>query len=165
MKTWLWISLVLVMALTAGCATTFPKKAAESDCLILLKTEIADKAHSPTTRNYFLNFSGNYPQQILFQPRRYVAILVHEPGVMIESISTNVAGGTDGSYGKYAVNYTLPYKAGGVIVLDFVYVQTITQIQARTYSSQLSTRRITDEDKADMDAELAALPDYKTWTE
>jgi len=160
------LSILLMTTLVlflAGCATTFPKKATQEDCLVLLKTEVVDKAHGPTTRNYFLNFSGGYPQQILFTPYHYVAIVVHEPDVTIDAISTNVGAGTLGSYGKFPWGYKLPYEAGKVLILNFVYVNTITQVEARTFNSQLSRRPLTDDERTELTAELDKRPEYKTW--
>jgi hypothetical protein len=157
----------VAVLLLAGCATTFPKKVSEQDCLILLKTEVVDKTHGQSNRKYFLNYSGGYPQQSLFSSRGYVLLLVHEPGVVIESVTSSIGVGTGstGNFRTYSSGYKLPYEGGKAVVLDFVYVNTVTEGDARSTISRLTSRPLTDNERADLLTKLGQFPEYKTWAQ
>ena len=160
-------ALILVLTsflLLSGCAS-FPKKVAEGDCLILVKADVVDPERAPVHRDYYFNLDGGYKQVLVFQRSGYASILIHEPGVSIATISTNVSGQTQGTYGKYPVDIKLPYEAGKVVILDTVFTQTIKSAGQNSYISSLNTRKLTSAEKSALLDQVSSLPEYATWSQ
>jgi hypothetical protein len=165
--------LALAGALAAGCASLPPKSNA-TDSLVLIKTNVIDYQNAPKTVQYrFILGSGYPPAEVGAISQKYVAIVVHEPGVKVSEIVGRLPDNYDGpgwTYERrssYKVDLTLPYEPGKAVVADFVFTRNIfydTGDESRFYTV-VGLRTIKPEEKQQLLAMATQDKAGSTWRE
>lgn len=136
----LWVSFLLAVVLLGltGCST-LPSKASDRDCLVVMKTEV-------------------------FLPKGFVAFVVREPGVMIDSLVTDVSAATwKGDFAEIRQNILVPYEPGRVLFLDQVVVEKVSQEGKTSVRHHVSFRPLSVLERADFQDQIRALPEYASW--
>jgi hypothetical protein len=150
------LCLALVAAALVSCAG-LPKKAAPDDCLVLIKTLYINPQNHPVGRTYSFNFSSGYkPVDIGSQSFEYVALVIHEPGVMVETITSYVSDkNSRGPKSSDKLGYPLPYSPGKAVVADFVFLREIKEApynsdNNRTYYTSIGFVKAKDSEKQEL---------------
>ncbi len=119
----------LLVTLLFGCATApklgvIPPRETADDCLVLLPLKFENKTGASSVRKYAYEFSGEYDSITLPNASGYLAMIIHEPGVVLTKLKTFVPEGQGfvGPKGEYDVNITLPYEAGKMAVFPRMFV-------------------------------------------
>jgi hypothetical protein len=157
--------LALVQFIFYGCASAgVPPKASEEDSLVIIKMEIINPNGFQLGRDYFLNYSGDYPPARLGDfGGRFLLLVIHNDNVMTSSISTQVRAGFIGKKTEWAFVYPLPYQPGTVAIADFVLTWKIWRENEGGFVSSVSPRKIGDQEREDFLNEIRAEGSFAAW--
>jgi len=162
-------SLALFAALLICCATMPSKPSSPDDCLVVIKSDFIVNLEMPQAsqdaRYYVMKLSGDY-KPVRVQPV-YSTAVVREPAVMVTSIYSQVqANGFSGNPFEYTVkNVILPYKPGSLVIADFVFVKESKKVsESGRFITHTSFRKITDQEREELLAQLRNDPDLVSWS-
>jgi hypothetical protein len=132
--------------------------------MVVFKTESTNETNEPTMRDYYLNFTDGYGTVPLFRATGFVPVLIHGPGVVLRTISSDVVGSNvQGAHTEFPVNLTLPYAPGRIVFADFVAVETIKLVGDHSFTTKLDLRKITKEDRDQILVKISGEPEFKSW--
>jgi hypothetical protein len=159
------VLLAVVSLAFVGCAS-IPSKASSNDCLVVIKTEFINPDNLPRGRELTFNFTGGYAPSLVGQYSwDYCLVVVREPGVILQSIGTQVQAGYRGRDGQPTANLPVPYEPGKIVVAEYVFVHKIVQTEMHGQTSSLEFRRITAQEKDDLTRVLDADNRFASWRE
>jgi len=145
-------ALVVALLVLAGCSSV-PKPSSADDCLVLIRTEFNNSTTYPVMRKYRIGLStGGQTIQVPTIKSSYITIVLKEPGVVINSITSDVNDASaygDSSKGKAKIE--LPYKPGFAVVADFCIVQQMKYGDTpNSFTSGLNLRKIEQFEKDEL---------------
>jgi hypothetical protein len=163
--------LIAVIVLLASCATTafppsaFPPRKTSDDCLVLIRTTIANKDNVPTAREYHFKLSsGNATITAPDDNDGFMFVFVREPGVKIVGLTSEVNKYLfSGNSLDEPLEVDLPYKHGEVVVADFTFVQTLEKLDEYHFISSFDFQKTSDESKAALIEKFRKKDGAKSW--
>ncbi|HVP19127.1 MAG TPA: hypothetical protein VMU36_09030 [Spirochaetia bacterium] len=145
----LCVQLLLTALLIAGCASA-PAKSSSQDSLVVIKTDIINPDGLPLGRDFYLNYSGDYPSSRLGDNLgKYLTVVIRDGSAMTASIGTQTKAGFIGAKAEYPFVVPLPYERGTIVVADFVLIFAMTRASEHPngFMSKIDVRKITNEEK------------------
>lgn len=142
--------LVVFAGVLFTACSSLPVKKGPEESLVVVKFEVVNKSVLPISRDFWFDFSSDYPSVRLPRDSGFVVFVVKEPAVRIVSIGSMPANGfTGNSITSKVDDLVLPYSAGHLVVADFVFTHTI-QDRGHGAMSYPGLRRITDWERDDL---------------
>jgi hypothetical protein len=160
-------ALPVFFAILFSCCASAPKPASPDDCLVVIKSDfiygVGMTQEGIDVRHYQLKFSGDYkPARI---QKGYSVVVVREPAVRIKAIFSQVQSNSyTGNPYEYPVDIILPYKPGFLVVADFVFVKETKAAGGRGFMEYTSFRKITDQEREALLAQLRGDPAFVSWS-
>ncbi len=160
----------LTIILLFGCASVpnrrmIPVRESADDCLVLFPTKVENMTGTTIVRKYAYEFSGEYGSITLPDSTGFIAMIIHEPGVVLAKLKTFVPEnmGFYGTKAEYAKNYPLPYEAGKIVVTPFMFVQEYKADGTGSYTSYVDFVKTDEETLRKTLDSAAAQANTATW--
>ncbi len=168
MKKYITIILILV-SLIISCATTVNEneRLTSDDCLVVIKTVLANPDKVPAAREYQLTIEGlEAPVIIPRTSEGFVYFKIRNPGYKVTSITSSIKSDkARGEDSNQDVNIDLPYEYNSIVIAPFVVVQTYKKIKSNEFSSSIDIEKITYDEKRKLLTELEEDESLISWFE
>ncbi len=158
-----WAAAFGAVIFLAACAT-IPEKAAETDSLVVIKTEVSNPRGLQRGHEMVFHYSGDYKDSWVGQYSwEYNLVVVKESGAMLKSYGASLQGGFRGESTEHPLNIPLPYESGRVAIAEFVFIMKIEETGMHEYTTTTDLRLITEEEKAALMESLKQDERFATW--
>jgi hypothetical protein len=152
------------MALTAGCASV-PAPQSAQDCLVAVPVRFDADPGVKIVREYRIVLNGDLGDYRL--PQRYsgyVLVRLNGAAAQIVEITSKVnEEGYSGASGQTAINISLPYEPGAILILDRAFVLRAYSISQRTSRTSWDFEPLEDEFRDEIVEELRKLDGIDAW--
>jgi hypothetical protein len=166
------IPFIAAAALMTACVSVsmhpIPVKGSSDECLVLIRTAVENKtslSNMSSIKHYGFRFSDGLPaKEVSNTYIDYVSVVVKKEGTKITELYANIDRSmATGQDTKHALDISLPYNPGAVVVADFVFVQTLTEPSSGYVSTSLNFVEITPAQRDDILKRFAKSKNANSW--
>ena len=154
-------------AIVLGSCASAPQKAAQDECLVVIKTEIINPDGLQMGRDWVLNYSGGYPSSHLGDFNgAFMTVIIKSDSITTVSIGTEVRSGYTGPKAEYKFVAPLPYDPGKITIADFVITDTLSRSSTSPngHVSSIGARKITSMERSDLMSEISQDSSFASWS-